>query len=103
MEIEAIYDHGRLELPEDIRLKHQRFRVRLVIPNEGLASGERSGAQAAAPPSHAQAQGTFLEQMQAILAPIREQLVAGGNQQLSKEERRELCYQEWEEHHRGEC
>ena len=102
MEIEAIYDHGRLELPKDIRLKRQRFRVRLVIPNEELATEQRAGGQAAAT-RHAQAQGTFIEEMHAILAPIRGQRVAGGNQPLSREDRRELFYQEWEEHHRGEC
>ena len=29
MQIEAIYDHGRLELPWQIRLAHQRFTVLL--------------------------------------------------------------------------
>ncbi len=101
MEIEAIYDHGRLELPEGIRLRHQRFKVRLEIPNEELAVDQEAGGEAAAR-NQARGQGAFLEEMRAILSPVREQLEAGPGQPLNREERRELAYQEWEERHRGE-
>ena len=102
MEIEAIYDHGRLELPKDIRLKHQRFKVRLEIPNEELAAEEEASEADAATSDAQGAEGPFIDRMRAILEPVRAQLEAGTNQPLSKEEQRELFYQEWEERHRGE-
>jgi len=38
MQVEAIYDHGRLEFVEPLRLKHERVRVRVEVPDEELAS-----------------------------------------------------------------
>lgn len=37
MHVEAIYDHGRLELQTSLKLKHQRFRVRVEIPDQEVA------------------------------------------------------------------
>jgi len=33
MQIEAIYDHGKLELIKPLRLKHQRIKVTVEIPD----------------------------------------------------------------------
>ncbi|MCC7279929.1 MAG: hypothetical protein IT487_16650 [Chromatiaceae bacterium] len=38
MQIEAIYDQGRLEFQSTVTLKHQRFRVRVEIPDQEIAS-----------------------------------------------------------------
>lgn len=37
MQIEAIYDQGRLEFQTSVKLKHQRFRVRVEIPDQEIA------------------------------------------------------------------
>ncbi|MBL4774430.1 MAG: hypothetical protein JKY87_00010 [Mariprofundus sp.] len=36
MQINAVYDHGKLELPDNIQLKHQRFQVVVDVPDEEL-------------------------------------------------------------------
>lgn len=72
MQIDAIYDHGRLELLIPVRLKPERLRVRVEIPDEAIddldegfqlspeviaqASGRREGLNAIRdampPPDH---------------------------------------------------
>ena len=37
MQIEAIYDQGRLEFQSAVTLKHQRFRVHVEIPDQEIA------------------------------------------------------------------
>lgn len=37
MHIEAIYNQGRLEFPPSLKLKHQRFRVRVEVPDQAIA------------------------------------------------------------------
>ncbi len=37
MQIEAIYDHGRLEFQSAVTLKQQRFHVRVEIPDQEIA------------------------------------------------------------------
>lgn len=44
MEFEAIYDNGRLELPRHLRLKHQRFRLRVEIPDRELMAEQEANA-----------------------------------------------------------
>ncbi len=36
MEIEAIYDRGKLEFPSYVQLRAQRFRVKVEIPDEAI-------------------------------------------------------------------
>ncbi|MBK5970198.1 MULTISPECIES: hypothetical protein [Thiorhodovibrio] len=38
MQIDAIYDQGRLEFQRSLTLKHQRFLVRVEIPDQEIAN-----------------------------------------------------------------
>ncbi len=103
MQVEAIYDHGRLELPKHLRLRYQRFKVRLEIPRDKLVAEPEESGEAPSPADRKPFRGSFSEELRAILAPVRKHLAAADNQPLSKEERHELFYQEWEERHRDAC
>lgn len=51
MQLNAIYDHGRLEFPSPIRFAHERFAVRVDIPEREVvmsASSEPLGHYAQA-------------------------------------------------------
>ena len=51
MQLDAIYDHGRLEFPSPIRFAHDRFAVRVDIPEREVvtpASSEPLGTYAQA-------------------------------------------------------
>lgn len=69
MQVEAIYNQGRLEFVHPIKLKHDHLRVMVHVPDdEILASPE--GAYKLAPEEVAQAQA-MLDKYQAILnAPL---------------------------------
>ena len=34
MQVNAVYDHGKIELPGNIQLKHERFHVVVDLPDE---------------------------------------------------------------------
>lgn len=36
MQVEAIYDHGKLEFVSPLKLKHERFRVMVTVPDHEL-------------------------------------------------------------------
>ena len=36
MQVEAIYDHGKLEFVSPLKLKHERFRVLVTVPDHEL-------------------------------------------------------------------
>jgi len=36
VQVNAIYDHGKLELPESIHLKHQRFQMIVDVPDDEI-------------------------------------------------------------------
>lgn len=38
MQVEAIYDDGRLELPTGVRLKHSRIRLTVIIPDHEMVA-----------------------------------------------------------------
>jgi len=38
MQVNAVYDHGKLELLDNIQLKHQRFQVVVDVPDEEVLS-----------------------------------------------------------------
>ena len=52
MQVDAIYDNGKLKFAQDISLKHQRFRVKVEIPDQALVNpdagpvSDESGLQA---------------------------------------------------------
>jgi len=48
MQINAVYDHGKLEFPDNIELKHKRFQVVVDVPDDEIdqqvsASGNEQG------------------------------------------------------------
>ena len=40
MQVEAIYDHGKLELAQPLKLKHQRIKVTVEIPDAEIEKNE---------------------------------------------------------------
>ena len=40
MQVEAIYDHGKLELAQSLKLKHQRIKVTVEIPDAEIEKNE---------------------------------------------------------------
>lgn len=99
MQIEAIYDHGRLELPKHIRLRQQRFKVRLDIPESELIMQQGNSKETVLPVARQPSSNSYLEDMRAILAPVRKHLATTEKISLSKTELDELFCQEWEEQH----
>ncbi len=71
MQVEAIYDHGRLDLPKHIRLRRQSFRVRLEIPDHEIASRGERDTEGAQPQ---RAQSSVRTRIDAILGPYKAQM-----------------------------
>jgi len=51
MQVNAVYNHGKLELPDNIQLKHQRFQVVVDVPDDEIdqqvsVSGKEQGVRA---------------------------------------------------------
>jgi hypothetical protein len=98
MQIDAMYDSGTVILPS-IRLKHSRFPVQVIIPDDEIidatsdhpAQGKPTGSSLAAAPS-------IVDEIQEILGPWREKLQNVPS--LTKQEMRELRCDEWEDKHR---
>ena len=68
MQVEAIYNHGRIEFIQPLRLKHERFRLLVNVPDDELVA-ESAPHQLTAQTS-AQAQA-MLDKYAAILnAPV---------------------------------
>lgn len=42
MQIEAIYNNGKLEIPQSIRLARERFKVKVEIPDKEIANSGTS-------------------------------------------------------------
>lgn len=78
MQVEAIYDHGRIRLPEHIQLRHQRFTLRLDIPDHEIAQTDEARTTLIEP----KAERTFATatpsavraRIDAILGPYKAQL-----------------------------
>ncbi|MEA3640966.1 MAG: hypothetical protein VBE63_13615 [Lamprobacter sp.] len=77
MQIDAIYDQGRLEFQRPVTLKHQRLRVRVEIPNQEMIeaqSGPTPLPTTAADLTTDQASDAggerLLNQIRAILGPV---------------------------------
>jgi len=72
MQIEAIYDNGKLEFSQPIQLKHSRVRLLVEIPDEEIATNKLGAVPKERPsyvlPPEARA---LAEQMEAELEQIR--------------------------------
>lgn len=53
MRIEAVFDHGRIELPAGIAFRHPRFRVAVIVPDDELAGTEKAATPVANSPGPA--------------------------------------------------
>lgn len=78
MQIEAVYDHGRVKLPDHVQLRHQRFTLRLDIPDDEIAQpvescNTRLLPKAETPPAAAP-RSPVLARIDAILGPYKAQL-----------------------------
>lgn len=87
MQIEAIYDQGRLEFQHSITLKHQRFRVRVEIPDQEIADPLPPAVPtydlADFPPEIREK----VKRMAAIAEEARRQLVPRTNREETEDER----------------
>ena len=45
MRVKALYDHGRIELPVEVKLKHERFHVVVSVPDEEVVDSPKAKAE----------------------------------------------------------
>lgn len=69
MQVDAIYDNGRLQLPSHIQLKHTRLTLRVEVPDDELA-----GAETVAVEMEESQRTSFRHAIDDILGPLKEQL-----------------------------
>lgn len=67
MQVDAIYDNGRLQLPSHIQLKHTRLTLRVEVPDDELAETETVVVEKGQRTS-------FRRAIDDILGPLKEQL-----------------------------
>jgi hypothetical protein len=99
MQVEAIYDSGKLTLPS-IRLKHSRIRLQVIIPDDEIIneSAVDRVEQGSVQNNGDANQPSIVSEIEKILGPWRNQF--RNMPPLNKEEMRELRCDEWEEKHR---
>ncbi|MEF8721775.1 MAG: hypothetical protein V5B30_03970 [Candidatus Accumulibacter delftensis] len=105
MQVEAIYDHGRLELPANFRLKHAVVNVLVIVPDDEVLADSPSGhdqtaASLARTPDQSPREvsapgGAIRTAIDEILGPWKQQLHAGAA--LRDEDFDRLRYQALEE------
>jgi hypothetical protein len=67
MQVEAIYNQGTIQLVHPLRLKHDRIRLTLIVPDEEVESEPVNPVTAAAP----SAEDSMDAQVRAILSPYQ--------------------------------
>ncbi len=83
MQVEAIYDDGRLVLPAGVHLKHSRIHLTVFIPDHELVAavrGDCSGEQASVGGQRGDtspSQPSIREAINDILGPWRQQIESG--------------------------
>jgi hypothetical protein len=102
MQIEAIYEDGRLELPRHVRLKQRRVRLIIDIPDDEILREEMLPQAQPEPAPELSTEGSthsVIDEINAILHPWRDRLA--NLEPIEKNARRELFAKEWEERHRA--
>ncbi|WP_291991145.1 hypothetical protein [Candidatus Accumulibacter sp. ACC007] len=109
MQVEAVYNHGRLELPKHLRLKHAVVNVVLILPDDEVLADppgdpDQPTATAARAPDRstkeASAQGrTVRAAIDEILGPWKHQIHGGPPMPDDSFDR--LRYQALEDKHLG--
>ncbi|TDT43452.1 hypothetical protein DES49_1269 [Halospina denitrificans] len=93
MQVDAVYDNGSVKLPDHLRFKHQRFTLRIEIPDEEVVSApSETESQDPEPGS-----GDIRDQIRAILGPDHEKLTSPP----TAEETKEIWHRHLEEKHLG--
>ena len=69
MQIEAIYDQGRIELTQPLKLRHPRVRVLVEVPDEEVIPPVRPEMRASVPAD----QDDLLTEIKQILGPLYRQ------------------------------
>ena len=93
MQVDAIYDNGMVKLPDQLQFKHERFRVRIEIPDDELVDTSKPMENKAP----AAKEGDIRDQVRAILGLDFEQLAASASIETSKDiwhkhlEEKHLC------------
>jgi predicted DNA-binding antitoxin AbrB/MazE fold protein len=97
MLVDAIYDNGSVKLPDNLRLKHGRFKVRIEIPDEELV--DTSDATENQAPFQAPLAGAvdIRDQIRAVLGADYQKLV----ENTSTVTNRDTWHQHLEEKHLG--
>ena len=100
MQVEAIYEDGKVRFVMPIRLKKHVIRMRIDIPDEEIEQGPEEN-QATQKPGTPQQPSSFAAELRAILAPVSAELASARSQPLSKSEIREARADAWEKKHSG--
>jgi hypothetical protein len=99
MQIDAMYDSGTVILPS-IRLKHSRFQVQVIIPDDVIIDATRDSLAQGTPLGTVFVGGhSIVAEVQEILGSSREKL--RNMPLLTKQEMREIRCDEWEGKHLG--
>lgn len=69
MQVEAIYDQGRIELTQPLQLRHPRVRVLVEVPDEEVIPPVRPEMRASVPAD----QDDLLTEIKQILGPLYRQ------------------------------
>ena len=76
MQVEAIYDQGRIELAQPLHLRHPRVRVLVEVPDEEVIAPVRPEMTASMPAD----QDDLLTEIKQILGPLYRQRPAASTE-----------------------
>jgi hypothetical protein len=96
MQLEALYDHGKIELIHPVQLKHKRIKSVVNIPDSEIVEETRSDSQEAIEPM---GKSELLNSFDEILKPYQKQL--SNNNHLNAEDYKEIWHQHLEEKYLG--
>lgn len=77
MQVEAIYDQGRIELTQPLQLRHPRVRVLVEVPDEEVIPPVRPEMRASVPAD----QDDLLTEIKQILGPLYRQRPAASTEE----------------------
>ena len=77
MQIEAIYDQGRIELAQPLKLRHPRVRVLVEVPDEEVIAPVGPEMRASVPAD----QDDLLTEIKQILGPLYRQRPAASTEE----------------------
>lgn len=95
MQVDAIYDNGTVKLPDHLQFKHQRFELRVEIPDEEIVNNAPAKEKYTQPPEGET--GDIRDQIRTILGSDYEKLTSSPAPESTKE----TWHQHLEEKHLG--